>query len=70
MEAIWADSALRDLVQALDYIVHDDPEAAIEMAGKIDLTVKRIEQLPESGRLGKIKGHERQLLTITSRRID
>lgn len=56
MELKWTRSALRDLDDAGDYIEQDNPQAAVEMARRVQEAVEYLESHPALGRAGRLGG--------------
>ncbi|MGA9854536.1 MAG: type II toxin-antitoxin system RelE/ParE family toxin [Gammaproteobacteria bacterium] len=56
MELNWTPSALRDLDVAGNYITHDNPKAAVEMARQIQQAVDYLAVHPALGRSGRLLG--------------
>ena len=56
MKAVWTRAAIRDLAHLREYIAHENPDAARQTASKIVDATDRIVQLPEVGRVGRMKG--------------
>jgi toxin ParE1/3/4 len=56
MQVKWLRRALRNLEQAHDYILRDNPEAAQEVIFKIQTAANQLENYPFMGRTGRIAG--------------
>jgi len=56
MRVIWSERARRDRHHAIDFIADENVRAAIEVGDRLVAISDRLEQLPESGRLGRIAG--------------
>lgn len=56
MKPVWSRAAIRDLVQAREYIGLENETAASEMASRIVDATDRIVQFPEVGRPGRLNG--------------
>ena len=56
MKAVWTRAAIRDLTHVREYIAHENPDAAREIALKFVGATERITQLPELGRIGRVNG--------------
>lgn len=56
MEIIWTTPARLQLAAVMDYIAEKDPLAAINLDEKVDRTVTRLSQFPNSGRIGRLPG--------------
>jgi addiction module RelE/StbE family toxin len=46
----WSDQAKIDLSEIIEYIAFEDKALALQILGKIEEKVTRLEQLPQSGR--------------------
>jgi plasmid stabilization system protein ParE len=56
MKAIWSAAAVRHLQEAIDYLQGESSAGAITIRRRILATVRRLEQLPYSGRTGRVDG--------------
>lgn len=56
MRVTWSERARRDRHHAIDYIAEANIRAAIDVGDRLAAIRKRLEQFPESGRLGRIPG--------------
>lgn len=54
MEVIWTTPARLQLAAAMDYIAEKDPAAAISLDERVDKTVERLSQFPNSARIGRL----------------
>lgn len=52
----WTLPALRDLQDAGEYIVQDDPAAAVRMAERVREAVEYLPEQPNMGRPGRVGG--------------
>jgi toxin ParE1/3/4 len=52
----WKVQAENDLFDILDYIGHDDPDAAVELVQKIRTKVDGLRERPTLYRVGRIRG--------------
>ena len=65
MKIVWRKAAEQELLQAFDYILEDDIEAAYMV---LELIEKRVEQLllhPNIGRVGRVEGTRELLIAQT-----
>ena len=56
MRVTWSERARRDRHHAIDYVAEANIRAAIDVGDRLAAIRKRLEQFPESGRLGRIPG--------------
>jgi toxin ParE1/3/4 len=69
MKLKWTRNALADLQKILDYIAHDDPQAARTLAAGFKQTAEHLTRHPFIGRRGDLEGtrelmlHRNYLLT-------
>jgi addiction module RelE/StbE family toxin len=56
MRIRWTERAIADLTAVRDYISKDSPDAAARVAAKLLAATHRLEQFPQSGRMGRLKG--------------
>lgn len=56
MRVVWTSPARRQLADATEYIATYDPLAALTLDEKVDQTIERLVQFPNSGRIGRIIG--------------
>ncbi len=65
MKPVWARAAIRDLVQAREYIGLENQDAARELASRIVDSTERILQFPEVGRPGRVNGTRELVVSAT-----
>ena len=53
---MWRQSAITDLANIRDYIAKENPAAALAVTERLLRAVDRLEQFPQSGRLGRTSG--------------
>ncbi len=53
---IWSRNATAHVREIVDYIVNDNPKAALAVQGKIDTLVGRLATMPHIGRPGRVEG--------------
>lgn len=56
MEVIWTTPARLQLAEAIEYIAEKDPMAALLLDEKVDKTIERLSQFPNSSRIGRLQG--------------
>lgn len=56
MKTLWTRPALDDLDNAVAWISDYDIDAAMRLDNGVELLVKRLEQFPFSGRIGRTEG--------------
>lgn len=56
MRVSWTDGALSNLESIAEYMVQDNPEAALETVATIFEAVDRLQRYPSSGRAGRLLG--------------
>lgn len=56
MKIRWTKRAVRSLVSIHEYISKDSPGAAARVAAAVVNATNQLEQLPQSGRTGRIEG--------------
>jgi plasmid stabilization system protein ParE len=56
MKVIWSAASVRHLHEVVDYLQGESSAGAITIRGRIMNTVKRIGQMPYSGRIGRVEG--------------
>ena len=56
MEVIWTTPARLQLAEAIEYIAEKDPLAALILDEKVDKTIERLSQFPNSSRIGRLQG--------------
>jgi plasmid stabilization system protein ParE len=56
MKIVWSAASVRHLQQAVDYLQGESSSASVTIRRRILETVKRVEQMPHSGRIGRIEG--------------
>jgi len=56
MKIVWSAASVRHLHQAVDYSQGESSSAAVPIRRRILETVKRVGQMPNSGRIGRIEG--------------
>lgn len=54
--ARWTAPALRDFSEGMAFIARDDPEAARRVAERVGAAVRRLEQFPLLGKMGRRHG--------------
>jgi len=52
----WTEPAARALESIQDYIAKENPRVAFEVAQRIDVAVRQLEEHPEIGRTGRVRG--------------
>lgn len=62
VEIIWTTPARLQLAAAIDYVAETDPVAAINLDEKVDKTVARLSQFPNSARIGRLPGTREALV--------
>jgi toxin ParE1/3/4 len=53
---VWTREAVRDLVEAREYVAKDNPSAAASLASRILLAARKLADHPEMGRRGRLAG--------------
>jgi addiction module RelE/StbE family toxin len=66
MKLEWTRIAIADLVEARSYVEQESPQAAAELAQRILAAVEELLDLPELGRIGRIKGTHELIVPDTS----
>lgn len=56
MRVVWAAEALQDRIEIWDYIVADNPGAAVRMDDLFSDSASRLAEHPKLGRSGKVVG--------------
>ena len=56
MQVIWTSPARSDLLEAFEYIIQDNPKAALSIVDRIEATVAHLAAHPKMGRAGRITG--------------
>ncbi len=56
MRVVWAPEALQDRIEIWDYIVADNPGAAVRMDDLFSDSASRLAEHPKPGRPGKVVG--------------
>ena len=56
MRIIWQDEAARDLDRIAEYIMEDDPAAALRVVSTIRESVRVLTEHPNIGRAGRVEG--------------
>jgi toxin ParE1/3/4 len=56
MNVIWSETSVRHLQQVAEYLQSESAGGAIKIRRRILEAVKRIGQMPNSGRIGRIQG--------------
>jgi addiction module RelE/StbE family toxin len=65
MQIKWLRRALRNLEQAHDYILKDNPQAAREVILRIQSAANQLESYPLMGRLGRVEGTRELVIANT-----
>lgn len=65
MQIKWLRRALRNLEQAHDYILKDNPQAAREVILRIQSAANQLESYPLMGRLGRVEGTKELVIANT-----
>lgn len=52
----WKRAAIDDLLEILDFISDDNPEAALRLKQEIDRKVSRLSYFPKAFRVGRVDG--------------
>ena len=68
MRVIWTPEADQDRIDVWDYIVADNPHAAVQMDELFSDAVARLREHPKMGRAGKIQG-TRELIVHENYRL-
>jgi plasmid stabilization system protein ParE len=55
-ERVWLKLALTDLLEIVDYISDDSPDAAQRVKDDIEMKAKKLSEFPKIGRLGRDEG--------------
>jgi plasmid stabilization system protein ParE len=56
MKAIWSAAAVRNLQEAIGYLQGESSAGAVTIRRRILATVRRLEQMPNSGKTGRVDG--------------
>lgn len=56
MQVKWLKTALRNLKEEADYIAQDDPEIAVQVVMRIEVSVALLVDHPSLGRVGRVPG--------------
>lgn len=65
MKIVWTRLALSDLDAAYNYIVANNPSAAVDTIDRIEKSVNTLKQYPEMGRPGRIPGTKELVVNRT-----
>jgi toxin ParE1/3/4 len=61
----WTRPALIDLNEAIAYIAHDNPKAALSVAARIAESIQNLAQHPWLGRPGRVPGTRKLVIAET-----
>lgn len=61
----WLKKALQNLDSEFEYIAQEGPEAAERVCYQIEQPVVQLEQFPESGRRGRVRGTRKLIVNGT-----
>lgn len=56
MRVRWTEPAAQALESIQDYIAKENPRAAFEVAQRIEVAVRQLEEHPDIGRTGRVRG--------------
>lgn len=65
MRLTWSALAIADRMAIFDFIVQENPAAAIRIDTKIEAGIRQLLQFPESGRTGRVPGTRELVITGT-----
>lgn len=65
MRLTWSALAIADRMAIFDFIVQENPAAAIRIDTKIEAGIGQLLQFPESGRTGRVPGTRELVITGT-----
>jgi toxin ParE1/3/4 len=65
MRVIWSSASVQHLQQSFDYLEGESSAAAVSVRRRILNTVRRIGQMPNSGRVGRIEGTREAVVPCT-----
>lgn len=65
MQVRWLRRALKDLDQAAEYVVRDNPEAAAQLVERIVTSVEKLGTHPAAGRPGRVPGTRELMVSGT-----
>lgn len=66
MKLLWSQRALEDRRAIYEYIEADDPRTAVKVDGRIAHAVLRLQDFPESGRVGRVEDTRELVIARTS----
>jgi plasmid stabilization system protein ParE len=65
MTVVWSSAARRDLLDVLEYIAADDPDAALAVVARIEDAITLLDVHPNMGRPGRRAGTRELIVTDT-----